>query len=47
MLGKQVITQEINANNQAQIYVSNISKGIYLVKVSSGENTQTKRFIKQ
>lgn len=47
ILGKQILTKEFNSNNLTQLNVSNLSKGMYLVKVSSGENIQTKRFIKQ
>lgn len=47
ILGKQVITKEIYSNNLVQINVSSLSKGMYLVKVSSEKNTQTKRFIKE
>lgn len=48
MLGKQILNNKISINNNiAQIDVSNISNGLYLIKVSSGGNIQTKRFIKQ
>jgi len=48
MLGKQILNSKININNNiAQLDVSNISNGLYLVRVSSGGNTQVKRFIKQ
>lgn len=47
ILGKQILTIELNPNNLTRINVSNLSKGMYLVKVTSGENTQTKRFIKE
>jgi hypothetical protein len=47
ILGKQLLNEEINSNNLTQLNVSNLSKGMYLIKVTSGENTQTKRFIKQ
>ena len=47
ILGKQILTKELSPNNLTQINISNLSKGMYLIKVSSGENTQTRRFIKQ
>jgi len=47
ILGKQILTIELNPNNLTRINVSNLSNGMYLVKVTSGENTQTKRFIKE
>lgn len=48
ILGKQILTKELSPNNLTQINVSNLSKGMYLVKVSSeGNNTETRRFIKQ
>jgi len=47
ILGKQILTKELNPNNLTRINVSNLSNGMYLVKVTSGENTQTKRFIKE
>jgi Secretion system C-terminal sorting domain len=48
MLGKQILKNKININNNiVQLDVSNISNGLYLVKVSSEGNTQVKRFIKR
>ena len=47
VLGKQVLTKELNSDNLTQINISNLSKGMYLLKVTTEENTQTKRFIKQ
>lgn len=47
VLGKHILTKEINSNHLTQLDVSNISKGLYLVKVSTGKNIQTKRFIKK
>ena len=47
IVGKQILTKEFKSNNLTRINVSNLSKGMYLVKVTSGENTQTKRFIKE
>ncbi len=47
ILGKQILVKRLNQNNLTQVNVSNLSKGMYLVKVSSRNNTQTKRFIKE
>lgn len=47
ILGKQILVKKLNQNNLTQLNVSNLSKGMYIVKVSSRENTQTKRFIKE
>ena len=47
LLGKQILTKEISSNNLTQLNVSNLSKGMYLVKVTSGKNVQTKRFLKE
>jgi plastocyanin len=47
VLGKQILIQKINQNNLTQVNVSYLSRGMYIVKVSSSENTQTKRFIKE
>ncbi len=43
----KILTKELIPNNLTQINVSNLSKGMYLVKVTSGENVVTKRFIKE
>jgi len=44
VLGKEIFS---NKFSQAPINISNWSKGVYLVKVSSGDAVHTKRFIKQ
>lgn len=46
-LGKVLISEEYKELNQTSINVSNLSSGIYFVKVISGENTSTKKFIKE
>jgi len=46
MLGKLVLTEELNGS-QAALEVSNLAKGIYLLKVDSGKNSQTKRVVIQ
>ena len=46
VLGKQLYSGEISKLN-SNINVSDFSNGIYLVKVSNGSSSQTKRIIKQ
>jgi hypothetical protein len=43
-MGQIVSTGTIENNN---VFVGNLSKGIYLLEVSSNEQTVTKRFIKE
>jgi len=45
ILGKKVYTKEIN-NLIETIDVSHLKQGIYLLKVSNGNSSQTKKFIK-
>lgn len=46
VLGKQIFRGQLNSENTS-IDVSNWRQGVYLVKLSSDEFTETKRFIKQ
>jgi len=46
-LGKILISEEYKELNQTTINVSNLSSGIYFIKVISGENNSTKKFIKE
>lgn len=46
-LGKVLISEEYKELNQTSINVSDLSSGIYFVKIISGENTSTKKFIKE
>lgn len=46
ILGKQIYSQNFESNNNNSINILNWSSGSYLLKVVSGENSQTKRFIK-
>jgi hypothetical protein len=46
-LGKILISKEHRELNQTSINVSDLSSGIYFVKIISGENTSTKKFIKE
>ncbi|MTE26163.1 T9SS type A sorting domain-containing protein [Winogradskyella ouciana] len=47
ILGKQVFVQSITSNNISQIDVTNWESGLYLIKMSSENGEETKRFIKQ
>ncbi|MEM5564470.1 endonuclease [Psychroserpens sp. AS72] len=46
LLGKKVKVQTINAN-QKQLHISGLSKGVYLVKLTSENGSITKKLIKQ
>jgi hypothetical protein len=46
MLGKQIFKLTITSNNVSKIDVSNWNNGLYLVKISSDESIETKRFVK-
>ena len=47
MLGKQIFNQSITSNEVSHIDVSNWNAGLYLIKISSDNGEETKRFIKQ
>lgn len=47
LLGKQVFAQSITSNNTSQINVTEWESGLYLVKISSENGEETKRFVKQ
>jgi len=46
VLGKQIINRAISTL-ETNIDVTDLNKGVYIVKVISGEQSQTKRFVKQ
>lgn len=46
LLGKKVKVQTINANHK-QLHISGLSKGVYLVKLTSENGSVTKKLIKQ
>ncbi len=46
VLGKELSTQKFEATNSVEFNISNWIEGIYLIKVTSGKNSQTKQFIK-
>ncbi len=45
--GRQVISKSFNNVIDAQINVSDLSAGMYLINITSGETTVTKKFLKQ
>lgn len=46
ILGKQVLNGNVNTTDLSQIDVSSLNSGLYLIKVSTGDKNETKRFIK-
>ena len=46
-LGKVLVSEDYKEFNQSTINVSSLSSGIYFVKIISGENTVTKKIIKE
>lgn len=46
LLGKSIITTQINNSNAASIDVSSLKSGLYIVNISSEDSAQSKRFIK-
>ncbi len=46
ILGKQVLNAKVNASKDF-VDISNLNKGIYLVKINSSQGTVTKKLIKQ
>ncbi len=46
-LGKTLISEDYKDFNQSTINVGLLSSGIYFVKISSGDNATTKKFIKE
>jgi hypothetical protein len=47
LLGKEIYVQSINSVNAFLIDVSKFNNGLYFIKISSLEGSETKRFIKQ
>lgn len=47
VLGKRVYSKTLDALHSTSIDVSNWNSGVYLVRISTDEGTQTKRFVKQ
>ena len=45
-LGQNVLSGELNATNTAQIDVSSLAAGVFVLKVTSNQNTITERFVK-
>ncbi|WP_033961615.1 T9SS type A sorting domain-containing protein [Psychroserpens jangbogonensis] len=46
VLGKQVINGNVSSDELSQIDVSNLEHGLYIIKVSTGDKNETRRFIK-
>ena len=46
IVGKQVLNKPLNITTDTQLDVSSLQSGLYIISISSGENSQTKRFIK-
>lgn len=46
LLGKKIFNLILTSNNVSQIDVTNWNNGLYLIKISSEESVETKRFIK-
>ena len=47
LLGKEVLTQEVDAQSNLNIGVSTLTSGMYLVKMSSDNGSYTKKIVKQ
>jgi hypothetical protein len=45
--GQLIKTEKMNSLSKQSINISNLSKGLYLLKVSDGKSVQSERFIKQ
>jgi hypothetical protein len=46
-LGKILISEDYKEFNQSTINVSQLSSGIYFIKIASSDNVTTKKFIKE
>jgi hypothetical protein len=46
MIGKKVMSQSIGSNKLISIDISNLKKGLYLLKISFDGKSETKKFIK-
>ncbi|MEM5564426.1 T9SS type A sorting domain-containing protein [Psychroserpens sp. AS72] len=46
VLGKLITSEILEPGNSSKIDVSNWNNGLYLIKISNGDNTETKRFVK-
>ena len=46
LLGKSVLSTTVNNSSSALIDVSSLKSGVYIVKISAENSTQSKRFIK-
>ena len=46
ILGKQILTKNYQTTSSIRLNVSNWTSGLYIIKVASGKQLQTKRFVK-
>ena len=46
LLGKQIINQSVSSDITSQIDLTDWDTGMYLIKISSNNGEETKRFIK-
>jgi len=46
IIGQRVLTKSLSTTADAPLDVSNLQSGLYIIRVTSGENSQTKRFVK-
>ncbi|MBU2938879.1 T9SS type A sorting domain-containing protein [Lacinutrix sp. C3R15] len=47
ILGKRIFIKSLNATRNTAINISSWQSGFYIIRVISGDNAQTKKFIKQ
>lgn len=47
VMGEKIYTEKINGENKKEIYVKNISVGIYFVKVREGEKEFVEKLVIQ
>tara|TARA_R110000751_G_scaffold306182_1_gene424049 strand:+ start:898 stop:1662 length:765 start_codon:yes stop_codon:yes gene_type:complete len=47
ILGKQIVSEILEPGNSSKIDVSSWNSGLYLIKITNGDQTETKRFVKQ
>jgi len=45
--GREVLVKTFNGVNDAQINVSDLTSGMYLINITSENGTTTKKFLKQ